>query len=53
MFGTGSIDCSPASTLSVYGATSGIIYYMGNPQIKKRCIGVKLVKIDSDKAEEE
>lgn len=46
MLGTGSIDCRPKDNLSVYGTTSGSLYYMGNPKIKKRCVGVKLVKMD-------
>lgn len=45
-FGTGSIDCHAKETLTVYGATSGTIYYVGNPKIKKRCVGAKLVKVD-------
>lgn len=45
-FGTGSIDCHAVESLSVYGATSGTIYYVGNPKIKKRCVGAKLVKVD-------
>lgn len=45
-FGTGSIDCHAKESLTVYGATSGTIYYVGNPKIKKRCVGAKLVKVD-------
>ncbi len=45
-FGTGSIDCHAVEILSVYGATSGTIYYIGNPKIKKRCVGAKLIKVD-------
>lgn len=45
-FGTGSIDCHAEESLSVYGATSGTIYYIGNPKIKKRCVGAKLIKVD-------
>lgn len=45
-FGTGSIDCHAIETLTVYGATSGTIYYVGNPKIKKRAVGAKLVKVD-------
>lgn len=45
-FGTGSIDCNAKESLTVYGATSGTIYYIGNPKIKKRCVGAKLIKVD-------
>lgn len=45
-FGTGSIDCHAKESLTVYGATSGTIYYVGDPKIKKRCVGAKLVKVD-------
>lgn len=45
-FGTGSIDCHAIETLTVYGASSGAIYYVGNPKIKKRAVGAKLVKVD-------
>ncbi len=45
-FGTGSIDCHAVETLTVYGATSGTIYYIGDPKIKKRAVGAKLVKVD-------
>lgn len=46
MFGTGAIDCSPIKQLTVMGVTSGTVYYTGNPEIKKRNIGAKLVKMN-------
>ncbi len=46
MFGTGSIDCRPIENLTVVGATSGTVYYEGNPDIKNRSIGAKIVKMD-------
>lgn len=50
MYGTGSIDCSPADELSVAGITSGTVYYKGKPaKITNRSIGAKIVGIDADK----
>lgn len=47
LMGTGYIECWPTSKLSVFGASSGKVYYRGdNPEIKNNSIGVKVLKID-------
>lgn len=46
MMGTGVIICQAAETLTVYGAGSGSVSYIGDPSIKKRALGVKLQKVN-------
>lgn len=43
--GTGSIGCNPAKNLNIMGIGSGTVFYKGNPQIKKRALGVKVEAI--------
>lgn len=50
VLGTGFIGCEPVTTLNVVGA-SGKIYYKGNPTIKNRSIGVKVIAIDENSVE--
>lgn len=46
-WGTGSIDCRPAEKLTIYGAGSGTVYYVGKPDsVSNRSIGVKAVPVD-------
>lgn len=46
---TGSIECNVRESLTVYGAGSGTVYYIGDPKtIKKRAPGVKLEQITED-----
>lgn len=42
---TGSIECNVRESLTVYGAGSGTVYYIGDPKIKKRTLGVKLEQL--------
>ncbi len=46
VWGTGSIGCSASETLSVLGAGSGQVYYLGSPSIKNRSIGVKTLPLN-------
>ena len=47
--GTGSIDCRPVQKLTIYGAGSGVVYYVGKPEsVSNRSIGVKAVRVDGD-----
>ncbi|MCM1518586.1 MAG: DUF2807 domain-containing protein [Pseudoflavonifractor sp.] len=47
LLGTGSVGCWPTDHLTVIGATSGKVYYRGEPSvIKNTSIGIKTVKID-------
>lgn len=46
-FGTGPIDCWATEALTIYGAGSCTIHYIGSPQkISNRSLGVKLVKVE-------
>lgn len=45
--GTGSIGCSVSDELTIYGA-SGKVYYHGNPIVKNRSIGVKVLPLDNE-----
>ncbi len=50
MLGTGTIGCQALTSLNVVGASSGKVYYKGNPeQIKKRSVGVKIIPLDNEK----
>ncbi|MEZ3590831.1 MAG: DUF2807 domain-containing protein [Muribaculaceae bacterium] len=47
LLGTGSVGCWPTDNLTIVGATSGKVYYRGDPAvIKNTSIGIKAVKID-------
>lgn len=49
MLGTGTIGCQALTSLNVIGASSGKVYYKGNPeQIKKRSVGVKIIPLDNE-----
>lgn len=41
-YGTGSVGCDPLSLLKVYGVGSTKVYYRGNPEIRKRSVGLKI-----------
>ena len=43
--GTGSIGVNPLKSLSVFGAGSTTVYYLGTPAILNRTIGVKILPI--------
>lgn len=43
--GTGSIGVNPVKNLSVFGAGSTTVYYLGDPVIRNRTIGVKIQPI--------
>lgn len=45
MLGTGYINCDVTESLSVIGASSGTVYYLGEPTIKNRSIGVKVKSV--------
>lgn len=45
---TGSIECNVSESLTVYGAGTGSVYYIGEPKIKKRALGVKLEQLTPD-----
>jgi len=47
VFGSGAIDCNVSEELSAFGAGSGKIYYRGNPKIKNRTVGIKLISVDN------
>ena len=47
IWGTGSIGCSAEEALSVSCAGSGQVYYLGNPSVKNRSIGVKALPLNS------
>lgn len=47
VWGTGSIGCSASESLSVMGAGSGQVYYLGEPSIKNRSIGVKALPLNT------
>lgn len=49
LWGTGSIGCYAAKTLNIAGAGSGKVFYVGNPEIKNRSIGVKTSPLDEGK----
>lgn len=47
--GTGIIECSPATRLTVvatFGVSSGKVYYRGKPEIKDRAPGVKILPME-------
>lgn len=46
LLGTGSIGCAPVQQLNIVGASSGKVYYKGEPNIKTRSLGVKVIKIE-------
>lgn len=49
LLGTGNIDCCATESLSVYGAGSGKVYYVGNPQkIVNRSLGVKAIEVGTE-----
>lgn len=49
LLGTGNIDCNATESLSIYGAGSGKVYYVGNPEkITNRSLGVKAFPMDSN-----
>lgn len=48
LIGTGFIECAPVNMLNIVGASSGKVYYKGNPQIKTQSLGVKVISIDND-----
>lgn len=50
LLGTGFIGCYPVNFLNVVGA-SGKVYHKGNPKIKNRSIGVKIIAIDENSVE--
>lgn len=50
LLGTGFIGCHPVNNLNVVGA-SGKVYHKGNPTIKSRSIGVKIIPIDDNSVE--
>lgn len=50
--GTGSIGVDAVKTLDVYGSGSTSVYYVGDPVVKKRAIGVKLMPLGSGKSEQ-
>ncbi|MDE5839005.1 MAG: DUF2807 domain-containing protein [Paramuribaculum sp.] len=43
--GTGTIGCNAVKTLNIMGIGSGTVFYKGDPQIKKRAMGVKVEPI--------
>lgn len=43
--GTGSIGVNPAQLLSVFGAGATSVYYLGNPTIRNRTLGIKLLPL--------
>lgn len=45
---TGSIECNVSESLTVYGAGTGSVLYVGEPKIKKRALGVKLEQLTAD-----
>ncbi|MBO4945032.1 MAG: DUF2807 domain-containing protein [Muribaculaceae bacterium] len=47
MWGTGSIGCNPAESLSVTGAGSGKVYYLGQPAVKNRSLAVKALPLNA------
>ena len=48
-WGTGSIDCRPVEKLTIYGAGSGTVYFVGKPDVaSNRSIGVKAVRVDGE-----
>lgn len=49
LLGTGFIGCDPTELLNVVGA-SGKVYHKGNPTIKNRSIGVKIIPLDENSA---
>lgn len=46
LLGTGSIGCHPTTQLTVVGASSGKVFYRGEPKVKNRSIGVKINPIE-------
>lgn len=51
LLGTGFIGCNATDELNVVGATSGRIFYKGDPTIKNRSLGIKLIPLDDDGVE--
>lgn len=47
LVGTGSIGVSASETLTVSGMGSGTVYYLGDPTVKNRTLGVKTQKMES------
>lgn len=43
--GTGSVGVNPVKTLNVYGMGSTSVYYIGQPEIKNRSVGLKLMPL--------
>lgn len=47
LLGTGNIDCCASESISVYGAGSGKVYYVGKPEkVVNRSLGVKAINLD-------
>lgn len=51
LLGTGFIGCNAEEELNIVGATSGRIFYKGEPTIKNRSLGIKLIPLDDDGVE--
>lgn len=50
LWGTGSIGCHVTEKLTIVGASSGHIYYKGNPtKIKNNSVGIDIVPLDNEK----
>jgi len=47
--GTGSIGVNASESLTISGMGSGTVYYLGNPEIKNRTLGIKTRRLESDK----
>lgn len=43
--GTGSVGVNAVNTLNIYGMGSTSVYYIGNPAIKNRSVGLKLLPL--------
>lgn len=47
--GTGSIGVNASENLTISGMGSGTVYYLGNPEIKNRTLGIKARRLGEDK----
>lgn len=47
--GTGSIGVNASENLTVSGMGTGTVYYLGNPEIKNRTLGIKTKRLTDDK----
>ena len=43
--GTGSVGVNAVNALNIYGMGSTSVYYIGNPAIKNRSVGLKLLPL--------